>query len=129
MLKGMKLFEKVFADVISTQGYMEWYDIEDVDGVTCYNERLAWYDGWYIVNEISFRYKGTKYKFEKRDHSSVCDTEVDMSTFEEVVENNDPITKALNTVINGIEEEMYHSWEQIVDALEDIKRLVDTQDV
>jgi hypothetical protein len=120
---GNELYEHVFADEIEHWGELSPYEIQDLDEVTCYDENLSYHDGWYIVSEITFRYRGKKYAIERKDHSSdnVCDTEWLFDTFREVVETTE-LAKAVNRIISNIEDETVGTWEEIIRDLEDIKR-------
>lgn len=116
---GIELYESLFED-------LEPYEIEDHDEVTCYEENLGWVDGWYIITNVSFRYRGNKYMFERKDHSSdnVGDTHYNLETFCMVIER-DEMSAEINKIIKGIEEETYSTWENIVEDLEGLKKLAE----
>jgi hypothetical protein len=86
MLKSGELFEQVFALQFEEYGDFDISEVEDLDGVTDFNQTLIQKDGWYFESTYEFIYNGKKYSFEKREHSSdnVCDTEYLMHTFQEV---------------------------------------------
>lgn len=122
-MSGQELFNNVFADEIEKYGVVVYGEIEYIDGVTCYDERMSGMDGWYIETTISFRYQGKKYAFERYDHSSdnVCDTRYDVGNFREVVSNSE-LDKAIDKIIKNIEDETLGSWNELVASLEDLKR-------
>ncbi|MBK1611702.1 hypothetical protein [Bacillus cereus] len=117
MMEGAKLYECLFEDY-------EPYELEEHDDVSCYEESLAYHDGWYIVTDISFRYRGKKYTFQRKDHSSdnVCDTEYLIHTFREVNATN-VLEQEIDRIIGNIESETcYNSFEDIVRELEGLKQ-------
>lgn len=119
-MSGLELFEQVFSNEID-----ELHEIEDLDEVSCYDEEFLGKNGWYIESSISFRYRGKKYSFEKSEHSSdnVSDTEYRMNTFQEVLTGDSAMHKAVDKIINYIEEDLYHTWEDIVEDLEKLKKI------
>lgn len=128
-MTGQELFNKVFAKEIEEYGEFEPHEIEDLDGVTCFEEYLCFYADWhihadsYIQYIITFRYEGKKYSLIKREHTSdnVSDTDFDLESFHEVVSTNG-LDKAIDEIIKGIEGEAYDTWEEIVQDLEGIKK-------
>lgn len=94
-MEGLKLIEQVFADVIEEYGQMELYEIQELDGVTDYDEDLSYNSGWYNYYDVTFKYKGKTYTFEYKEHTSdnVSDTEYFYGTFREIVEDKilDPV--------------------------------------
>lgn len=117
-MTGQELFEQVFGDEIE-----ELYEIEDLDGVTNYDEVSTSRDGWYFENTYEFRYNGKKYAFEVRDHSSdnVCDTTYLMGSFR-VVKTHNVLEEEIEKIISGIENQSYDTFEEIIGDLEDLKR-------
>lgn len=122
-MKGYELYEEVFKDIIESDGELEPSEIEYLDEVTCYDERLSYNDGWYNVTEITFRYNGKKYSLERKDHTSdnVADTTYLFEGFHEVVASSE-LDKAIDKVIEGIESQTFDTLEEIVVELESIKR-------
>lgn len=123
MLKGQELFNEVFEDEIEN-GYTYLETIEDIDGVTDFTEEDCYIDGWYAYYTYSFQYRGLKYSFEMRDHvaDNVCDTEYYMNTFQEVVKKDSALHSDINKIIKYMEDELYHTWDDIVNDLENLKR-------
>lgn len=122
-MTGKELFEHVFDEFYTQFGDFYPYEIEDLDEATCYEENLSYHDGWYIVTEISFRFRGKKYAFDRKDHTSdnVSDTTYLIDTFHEVVSTSE-LDKAIDKIIEGIEEQTIGTLEELVKDLEDIKR-------
>ena len=122
-MTGKKLLEQVFAKEIEEHGELELYEIEDLDGVTCFDESLSYNSGWYNYYAITFRYEGKSYSFEKREHTSdnVSDTEWYTDKFHEVVATNE-LEKAIDRIIKGIEDETVGSWEELIHDLEGLKQ-------
>ncbi|AGI11840.1 hypothetical protein X915_gp118 [Bacillus phage vB_BanS-Tsamsa] len=85
-MEGLKLIEQVFADVIEEYGSMDLYEIEDLEGVTEYDDDIDYNDDWYNFHIVTFKYKGKYYSFEYKRHTSdnVCDTEYFYGTFKEI---------------------------------------------
>lgn len=85
-MEGYALFEQVFADVIEEDGELEFYQIEDIDGVTEYSDELNYNSGWYNYSIVFFKYNGRKYSMEYKEHTSdnVSDTEHLWNTFKEI---------------------------------------------
>lgn len=79
-------FEEVFADEIEENGDLSIYEIEDVEGVTNFDDSISYNSGWYNYHEVTFTYKGKRYSFEYKRHTSdnVCDEEIFWDTFKEV---------------------------------------------
>lgn len=123
MIKGQELFNEVFADLLE-DNRIYLATIEDIDGVTCFTEENCYIDEWYAYYTYSFRYQGTKYSFEMRDHvaDNVCDREYYMNTFQEVIERDNALHSDINRIIKYIENESYGTWEEIVSDLENLKR-------
>ncbi|WP_324655166.1 hypothetical protein [Bacillus paranthracis] len=116
-MEGLKLYSRLFGDYAP-------YELEDHDEVSCYEEDLSCHDGWYIITDISFRYRGKKYILQRKDHSSdnVSDTEYLMDGFREVVSTNE-LEKEIDEIIRNIENEMhYDSFEEIIQDLEGLKK-------
>lgn len=92
-MEGLKLIEQVFADEIEKYGDVDLYAVEEIDGVTDYDEDLNYNSGWYNYSDVTFKYKGKTYTFEFKEHTSdnVCDKEIFLGTFREVVEELDPV--------------------------------------
>jgi hypothetical protein len=122
-MEGQKLWDEVFSDVIEEWGEFNPYELEELDGVTCYDTECLGQDGWYIGYEITFRYKGAKYSIQKEVHASdnVCDTNWHVDTFEQVFEDG-VMMNEINKIISNIEDESYHSFEDIVKDLEELKK-------
>lgn len=117
-MEGLELWHHLFEEED-----LEPYDLEDHEEVTSYNEDLSYNSGWYNYYEITFRLRGKKYSIEKKSHTSdnVCDTEWLMDTFQEVIYTND-LDKAVDNIIDKIEEEYYDSWDEVVRDLEKLKK-------
>jgi len=101
-------FEEVFEDEIEENGYLSEFEIEDVEGVTDYEDDISYNSGWYNYHEVTFKYRGKKYSFEYKSHTSdnVCDTEVLSGTFKEIEPANlKDLT--LNKEWYSLEEVMY----------------------
>ncbi|UGO50975.1 hypothetical protein PQE70_gp122 [Bacillus phage vB_BanS_Nate] len=94
-MEGMKLIEQVFAEEIEKYGEVSLYAVEEIEGVTDYDECLSYNSGWYNYSDVTFKYKGKTYTFEMKEHTSdnVCDKEIFLGTFKEVVEDKilDPV--------------------------------------
>lgn len=122
-MTGHELFEKVFAEQIEEYGEFEPHEIQDLDGVTCYDEDIDGSEGWFNYYLVTFRYEGKKYSFEFRKHTSdnVCEIDYYISSFQEVIPHNE-LDKAIDKIIKTIEDENYGSWEEIVRDLEGVKQ-------
>lgn len=123
-MKGLKLFEEVFSEQIEKYGEFHLYEIQEEDEVTCYREINTDIDDWYHYTTYQFRFKGLEYSFEMRDHVSdnVCDTTYFMETFKEVEPKNDALHKAIDKMIQCIEDENYGTWEEVVQDLTNLKK-------
>ncbi|UGO46166.1 hypothetical protein PQE74_gp083 [Bacillus phage vB_BanS_Chewbecca] len=88
-MEGLRLLEQVFAEEFENHGDFELYEIQELDGVTDYDEDLSYNSGWYNYYDVTFKYKGKSYTFEYKEHTSdnVSDTEYFYGTFKEVVED------------------------------------------
>lgn len=126
---GRELLEEVFADRIEEYGEIELSEIEDcIDGVTNYDE-VCYQNGWWIEYTATFRYKGKKYTFDYRRHASdnVSDSDWYEDTFAEVKEGDHPAIKKINSIIKGIENEEFGTWEEVVSNLEEVKDLIEVK--
>ncbi|PGO60573.1 hypothetical protein [Priestia megaterium] len=126
---GRELLEEVFADRIEEYGEIELSEIEDcIDGVTCYEE-VGFHNGWWIEYTATFRYKGKKYTFDYKTHASdnVCDSEWYEDTFAEVEEKDHPAIQKINLIIEGIENEEFETWDEIVRNLEEALELIEVK--
>ncbi|MDS7057140.1 hypothetical protein NXG04_07560 [Klebsiella pneumoniae] len=88
-MQGLKLLEHVFAEEIEKYGDVDLYGVEEIEGVTEYEEELNYNSGWYNYSDVTFKYKGKMYTFEFKEHTSdnVCDKEIFLGTFREIVED------------------------------------------
>lgn len=123
MKKGQELFDEVFREEIEENGEMDFFEIQELDEVSCYDDSIDYNSGWYNHHEVTFRYKGKKYGFEYKAHVSVCDKEYNMNSFREVNEVGF-VMNAINKIISKIESESCNTLEDIVEDLESLKRLV-----
>lgn len=113
--------EDVFEHEYETHGEVSPYEIEDIDGVTCYEENNLGVDGWYATTEITFRFGGKKYSIERTDHVSDNVGDTDFGDLREV-EEKDELSVAINSIIKDIEDETLGSWEELVEKLERLKK-------
>lgn len=126
MKTGLKLFEEVFASEIEENEDFALSEIEYADGVTCHDENLEENEGWYNYYKVTFSYNGNKYSFEYSSHTSdnVSDTDYDYSSFQLVVaDESNKIEVAIDKLISKIENQSVDTMEELVEDLEDIKRL------
>jgi hypothetical protein len=126
---GRELLEEVFADRIEEYGEIELSEIEDcIDGVTNYDEVCS-QNGWWIEYTATFRYKGKKYRFDYRRHASdnVSDSDWYEDTFAEVEEKDHPAIQKINLIIEGIENEEFETWDEIVRNLEEALELIEVE--
>ncbi|HDR7066903.1 TPA: hypothetical protein QCW42_004009 [Bacillus cereus] len=81
MKKGLELFEEVFGEEIT----IEEVRGEEVEGVEISYEN-EFHNGWWIYQDVIVDYKGKKYSFEYREHSSdnCCDNDCYINTFMEI---------------------------------------------
>ena len=121
-MTGQELYNKVFDSQFTRLFDFYPYEIEDLEGVTCYDENYAWRNGWYNHIGVTFRYEGKKYYIERKEHSSdnVSETEWLIDTFHEVVSSNE-FEKDVDKIIKNIEDETVGSWEELIQQLEAIK--------
>lgn len=84
MKTGYDLVEEVFGE----EAIDHLREIEEVDGVEDYTENLSYNSGWYNYYEVTFKFKGKKYSFEFKSHTSdnVCDMEFFYESFKEIEE-------------------------------------------
>lgn len=122
-LTGGALLEKVFAKEIERYGTFDLSEIQETDGVTCYNEEES-HDGWWIDNDVTFRYEGKKYGFNYRNHVSTADSEWYIDSFYEVEEADNEATNEINKLIRYIEEDSIGTIEEIIEGLENIKKII-----
>ncbi|HHB2481355.1 TPA: hypothetical protein ACORDH_002806 [Bacillus cereus] len=81
MKKGLELFEEVFGEDVT----IEEVRGEEVEGAEISYEN-EYHSGWWIYQDVIVKYKGKKYSFEYREHSSdnCCDNDCYIDTFVEV---------------------------------------------
>ena len=72
-MRGQALLEQVFGEDLDD--IFSLIRDEDLEGVSNVNEDLSYNSGWYNYYQILFDYKGKRYSFEYKDHTSdnVCD--------------------------------------------------------
>ncbi|QOV08352.1 hypothetical protein Kirov_153 [Bacillus phage Kirov] len=85
-MQGQDLLVEVFADEFEEYGEINMWEIEDYEGVTEYDDDINYNSGWYNYHLVTFTYKGKRYSYEYKTHTSdnVCDTEIFWDTFKEV---------------------------------------------
>lgn len=89
-MQGQDLLVEVFADEFEEYGEINMWEIEDYEGVTEYDDDINYNSGWYNYHLVTFTYKGKRYSYEYKTHTSdnVCDTEILWDTFKEVTFDN-----------------------------------------
>lgn len=122
-MTGKALFRKVFENEIEAYGSYSLSEIEENDLVTYYEENDD-HDEWWVEHYVVFRYKGKKYGFYYRSHVMTADSEWDEDSFHVVEESDDMATKMINKIIKDIEEEYIDSTKELIERLEEVKKLI-----
>lgn len=129
-MRGYKLLEEVFGEDLDD--IFSLIRDGDLEGVTTVTESLSYNSGWYNYYVIMFDYKGKRYSFEYKDHTSdnVCDMSYLPETFYslgDVEELSQTITREELAQIQNQHEKSLETLKPYKDVLNIIKPLSVTE--